>query len=371
MLKVGDQAPDFSALLDDETVFRLSDWQQPLLDYYRKTPESIMPKTRRNEVLSFIEGGLRDLSISRTSFKWGVPVPDEPDHIMYVWIDALTNYITLLGYPDVESADYKTFWPVAINMVGKDILRHHAVYWPAFLMAAGLKPPARVFAHGWWTHNGEKISKSLGNVIDPFEICDQYGLDPVRYFLMREVPFGKDGDFSDAALIRRNNGDLANDLGNLAQRTLSMIQKNCHGKLPEAKSLEERDVALLGCFAGLLDELRTHFDRQAIHLGLEAIWKQVAAANLYISAEEPWVLRKTDPERMATVLYVTAEAVRQLAILIQPVMPDSMSKMLDQLGVPVDARDFTALKGAPLKSGTPLPPPEGIFPRLEQDATGE
>ncbi len=348
--------------------FRLSDWQAPLLELYDRHPDFVLPQSRMNEVRSFVSGGLKDLSISRTSFRWGVPVPEHPGHIMYVWIDALTNYLTGVDFPDTGSAAFRTFWPADVHMVGKDILRFHAVYWPAFLMAAGLEPPRRVFAHGWWTNEGQKISKSLGNVIDPFELVATYGLDPVRYFLMREVPFGQDGDFSRAAFIGRVNADLANDFGNLAQRTLSMIAKNCDHRVPEPGELLEADTALLGAIDGTLAEVRAHLEGQEIHLALEAIWKRVGEANGYVATMAPWVLRKSDPARMATVLYVAAEVIRNLAILAQPVTPDAMTSLLDQLGVPADARDFAHLGAAGrLAPGTPLPPPQGVFPRLRKD----
>ena len=344
--------------------FRLSDWAEPLMEFYAANPDFVLPKSRMNEVTSFVKGGLRDLSISRTSFSWGVPVPDAPGHIMYVWIDALINYITAVGFPDDASEAFTAYWPADLHMVGKDILRFHAVYWPAFLMAAGVAPPKRVFAHGWWTNEGQKISKSLGNVIDPFALIDEFGLDPVRYFLMREVPFGNDGDFSRQAFIHRMNGDLANDFGNLAQRCLSMIAKNCDGAVPAPGPLAEPDQTLLATADALIDEVRAHIDVQAIHLALDAVWRVVAQANGYFAGQEPWALKKTDPERMNTVLYVTAEVVRQLAILAQPVTPDAMARLLDQLGVAPDARDFTHL-GADnrLAPGTALPKPQGVFPR--------
>ena len=344
--------------------FRLSQMEHRLLEHYEKNPDAILPESRRNEVLSFIRSGLRDLSVSRTSFNWGVPVPNDPDHIMYVWLDALTNYLTAVGYPDNENELYQRYWPADLHMVGKDIVRFHAVYWPAFLMAAGLAPPKRVFAHGWWTNEGGKISKSLGNIIDPLQLIDEYGLDQVRYFLMREVPFGRDGDFSKAAIVHRVNGDLANDFGNLAQRSLSIIAKNCGGEMPSPGPFIEDDTRLLRKVDGVLGDMRARFDRQEFHLGIAAIWDAVSDANSYFAAQEPWALKKTDPERMATVLYVTAEAIRGLAILAQPVMPDSCGRMLDQLGVAADARGFTALgESGRMASGTPLPKPEGVFPR--------
>jgi len=346
--------------------FRLSDWQEPLLRFYNENPQFIAPDSRRNEVISFVSGGLRDLSVSRTSFEWGVPVPDHPDHIMYVWLDALTNYITAAGYPDEESDKFTTYWPADLHMVGKDILRFHAVYWPAFLMAAGVAPPKRVFAHGWWTNEGQKISKTLGNIIDPLHLVEHYGVDPVRYFLLREVPFGNDGDFSHRAMIGRLNGDLANDFGNLAQRVLSMIQKNCAGEVPKPGDLNDADRALLSGAEGLLADLREHMEQQAFHKALESIWAVVADANRYVDDQAPWALRRTDPERMATVLYVLAETIRHLAIVTRPFIPGSCDRLLDQLAVADDARTFAALGtvGA-LSAGTALPPPAGIFPRYD------
>jgi methionyl-tRNA synthetase len=346
--------------------FRLSNWGDWLLEYYAEMPERVLPESRRNEVKSFTESGLKDLSISRTSFSWGVPVPGADDHIMYVWFDALINTLTGTGFPDPDSSDFKTYWPTAIHVVGKDIVRFFALYWPAFLKAAGVHPPQRIFAHGWWTNEGQKISKSLGNVIDPFQLIEEYGVDPVRYFLMREVPFGNDGDFSKTAFVRRMNGDLANDLGNLAQRVLSMVAMNCGGKVPEHGMLEPEDTELLATIEGLLAVSQAHIERQAIQAVLEAIWRQVAAVNGYFSTAAPWALTKTDPERMNTILWVAAEAVRRLAILIQPVMPDSMAKLLDQLAVPEDRRNFADLgEGGALKPGTKLPAPFGVFPRYE------
>ncbi|MBS27484.1 MAG: methionine--tRNA ligase [Alphaproteobacteria bacterium] len=344
--------------------FNLSEWQQPLLDFYAANPDFIGPETRRNEVVSFVEGGLKDLSISRTSFKWGVPVPDDPDHIMYVWLDALTNYLTAVGYPDEKNPDYSKYWPADLHMVGKDIVRFHAVYWPAFLMAAGLPLPKRVYAHGWLLNRGEKMSKSLGNVVLPEDLVSQYGLDPVRYYLLREVPFGNDGYISHETMVSRINGDLANDLGNLAQRSLSMIAKNCDGAVPEPGTLADDDEKLLAAARDVLDQVRSEFTRQAFHRGMEAIWLVVGDANRYVDAQAPWTLRKTDPVRMETVLYTLAETIRHLAILVQPLMPQSAGAMLDQLAVPGDARSFAHLgSGHALTAGQTLPKPSPVFPR--------
>ncbi len=352
--------------------FDLSKWQDKLLEFYEKNPDFIGPDSRRNEVVSFVSGGLKDLSVSRTSFNWGVPVPDDPDHIMYVWLDALTNYITAVGYPDEESDIFSKYWPADLHMVGKDILRFHAVYWPAFLMAAGLEPPKRVFAHGWLLNRGEKMSKSLGNVVRPEDLVEQYGLDPVRYYLLREVPFGNDGYISHETMVARINGDLANDLGNLAQRVLSMIAKNCDAKVPQPGDFTAEDETLLAAARGALTAAREEFGRQAFHRGLEAIWQVVGDANRYVDAQAPWELRKSDPPRNATVLYVLAEAIRHLAILVQPVMPESAARMLDQLAVGEDSRGFDRLGPAhALTPGIALPKPSPVFPRYVDEAPAD
>lgn len=350
--------------------FRLSAWQNRLLAFYEANPDFIGPPSRRNEVISFVTGGLKDLSVSRTTFKWGVPVPGDPAHIMYVWLDALTNYATAVGYPDMDSPEFTTFWPADLHMVGKDILRFHAVYWPAFLMAADIAPPKRVFAHGWLLNRGEKMSKSVGNVLRAQDLVARYGLDQVRYYLLREVPFGNDGYISHETMVGRINSDLANDFGNLAQRVLSMIGKNCGGHVPQPGAFTAADTALLQAAKALLPRLRTDYREQAFHRALEAVWDVVGAANRYVDGQAPWALRKTDPARMATVLYVAAETVRHLAILSQPVMPGTMARMLDQLSVPAEARAFAAL-AAPLAAGTALPAPEGVFPRYVEPESGD
>ncbi|WP_043335364.1 methionine--tRNA ligase [Belnapia moabensis] len=343
--------------------FRLSKWQSWLLEFYRENPDFIAPASRRNEVMRFVEGGLQDLSISRTSFTWGIPVPGDPAHVMYVWLDALTNYITAAGYPDTAAPRWK-FWPADVHFVGKDIVRFHAIYWPAFLVAAGLQPPRRVFAHGWWTNEGQKISKSLGNVIDPVKLVEEYGLDPVRYFLMREVPFGHDGDFSRAALIGRLNGELADTLGNLANRTLSLIQRNCGGALPAPAEAAESDAELLSGLGSLPGRVGAHIGRQEFHLALEAILAEARAANGYITLQAPWALKKTDPVRMAVVLRHLHTALRVFATVLQPFMPGTVATMLDQLGVPAEGRGLDAL-AVPLAEGILLPPPAPLFRKVE------
>jgi methionyl-tRNA synthetase len=346
--------------------FRLSKWQDWLLDYYEQHPDFIAPASRRNEVISFVKSGLQDLSISRTSFRWGIPVPGDPAHVMYVWLDALTNYITAAGYPD-PAAPRWPFWPADVHFVGKDIVRFHAIYWPAFLAAAGLAPPKRVFAHGWWTNEGQKISKSLGNVIDPLALIEEFGLDPIRYFLLREVPFGNDGDFSRAALANRTNGELADTLGNLANRTLSLIQRNCGGALPAATPGRAEDAALLEGLATLPARVDAQLRAQEFHLALDAIMAEARAANGYITVMQPWALKKTDVVRMGEVLRHLHTALRAYATVLQPFMPTTMAALLDQLGVPGEARGLGAL-AAPLPEGTALPAPSPLFRKIETPA---
>ena len=347
-------------------LFRLSAWQDRLLAFYEAHPDFLGPASSRSEVLSFVRGGLTDLSVSRTNFRWGVPVPNDPAHVMYVWLDALTNYLTAVGWPDAE-APRAAFWPADLHLVGKEIVRFHAVYWPAFLMAAGLPVPRRVFAGGWWTVEGEKMSKSVGNVIDPRTLIDEFGVDPLRFFLLREMPFGNDGDFNRRALIGRMNSELANDLGNLAQRSLSLIGKNLGGVLPAQDSGTEDDAGLRAQAAALPDLLRPRLGRQLFHEALDEVWKVIRGANAYIDRQAPWALRKTDPARMAAVLRVLADVVRAIATVLQPFMPGSMNVMLDQLGVPPEARTLAAL-GKALPGGITLPPPQGVFPRFVEPA---
>src|ERR1700674_2526502 len=343
--------------------FKLSAYQDKLLALYERQPDFIGPDSRKNEVISFVKSGLRDLSISRTTFDWGVKVPGDPEHVMYVWVDALTNYITGVGFPDENDPNWH-YWPADVHIIGKDIIRFHAVYWPAFLMSAGIPVQKRVYAHGFLFSRGEKMSKSVGNVVDPFNLADQYGVDQVRYFFLREVPFGQDGNYNHEAIVARINADLANDLGNLAQRSLSMIAKQLGGVLPEPGALSDSDKAMLALADGMIAIARIAMSTQQIHHWLNAAWAVVAEANRYFAGEAPWALAKTDPQRQRTVLYVTAEVIRQIAILTQPVMPESSAKLLDILGIPGDQRDFAAWGGTSrIKAGTRLPTPTGIFPR--------
>jgi methionyl-tRNA synthetase len=311
-----------------------------------------------------VHGGLKDLSISRTTFDWGIKVPGNPKHIMYVWVDALTNYITAVGFPDDQSAMFKRYWPAALHVIGKDIVRFHAVYWPAFLMSAGIAVPKRIFSHGFLFNRGEKMSKSVGNVIDPFALADAYGVDPLRYFFLREVPFGQDGNYSHEAIVNRINADLANDLGNLAQRSLSMVAKNFGGVLPEPGEFTAEDKTILAAADAMIGIAREHMKTQQLHQVLNAVWAVVADANRYFAAQAPWALAKTDPKRQGTVLYVTAEVLRRVTILAQPVLPTSAGKLLDLLVVEPKARDFSQLKsGIRIKAGASLPAPTPVFPR--------
>ncbi len=341
--------------------FRLSAYAERLLAHFRTHPDFIVPDKYRNEVVAFVERGLHDLSISRSTFDWGIPVPDDPKHVMYVWVDALTNYLTGTGWPADPAPKY---WPADVHVIGKDITRFHAVFWPAFLMSAHLPLPKQIVVHGFLFNKGEKMSKSVGNVIDPTSLATIYGVDPLRYFLLREVPFGQDGNYSHEAIVSRINADLANDLGNLAQRSLSMIAKNCEGRVPEPGELTAADEALLAEASTLPDALRASMDAFAPHLALAQVWKIVADANRYFAAEEPWAKKKTDPARMATVLYVTAEVVRVCAILIQPFMPSAMSSLLDALSVAPELRALAAIEARRLTPGIVLPSPKAVFPRF-------
>ncbi len=349
--------------------FRLSAYQDRLIAFHEANPDFLAPSARRNELLSFLKSGLTDLSISRTSFRWGVPVPNDPDHVMYVWFDALANYLTGVGWPD-ENAPRAAFWPADLHLVGKEIARFHALYWPAFLMAAGLPLPRRVFSHGWWTVEGEKMSKSAGNGLDPETLVETYGLDALRYFVLREVPFGGDGDFRHDAIVARMDRELANDLGNLAQRTLSLISRNLNGIRPDIGPSTEQDAALRALAAALAPEMRAAIARQALADALEAAWKLIRAANAYIDHQAPWALKKSDPARMASVLRVLLDVLYHIAVLLSPFMPDAMATLLDQLAAPAEARGIAAL-ATPLPAGTQLPPPAGIFPRFAARATAQ
>ena len=368
--KLSPQGTPVEWLEEDSYFFRLSAYEDKLLAHFEANPEFLMPDSRRNEIVSFIKGGLKDLSISRTAFDWGVPVPGDKDHVMYVWMDALTNYLSVLDYPD-RNGRFADFWPCSLHVIGKDITRFHTVYWPAFLMAADLPLPKQVFAHGFLTVKGEKMSKSLGNVLDPMVLAEHYGVDALRYFFLREVPFGRDGSFSDEAIVNRVNADLANDIGNLAQRSLSMIAKNCDASLPSPQEFSAEDEAVLALFDGLKAQTDRAMLGHEVHNYLAAVMDAVSEANRYFASEEPWALKKENPERMGTVLYVTAELVRQAAILLQPVIPAGAAQLLDLLDIAQEHRDFASL-GADyrLTPGTALPTPQGVFPRLSMMEDG-
>jgi methionyl-tRNA synthetase len=369
-VRVGPQGTPVEWVEEESYFFKLSAYQDKLLELYQR-PDYVLPKERLNEVVSFVKGGLQDLSISRTTFDWGVKVPRDPKHVMYVWVDALTNYITAVGYPDVDSAKFKRYWPADLHVIGKDIVRFHAVYWPAFLMSAGVEVPRRIFSHGFLFNRGEKMSKSVGNVIDPFALCDAYGVDQVRYFFLREVPFGQDGTYSHEAIVNRINADLANDLGNLAQRSLTMVARRFNSELPRPGLFSPEDEAMLSAADSMIERARHSMKTQQLHHVLTYVWTVVAHANQYFTEQEPWALAKTDPVRQGTVLYVTAEVVRQVAILTQPFIPESAGKLLDQIGVPKAEREFSLLGGRHrISTGRPLPTPVPVFPRyVEPEAS--
>jgi len=343
--------------------FKLSSWEDKLIKFYEQNKEAILPKSRYNEVISFIKGGLKDLSISRTTFKWGIQVPEEDNHVMYVWIDALCNYITALNYPDTVDDSFKKFWP-GVHIVGKDILRFHAVYWPAFLMAADMEPPKKIFAHGWWTNEGQKISKSLGNVINPYEIIGKYGLDQIRFFLFREVPFGNDGDFSKDAIAQRVNADLSNNYGNLIQRIASFIIKNANSEVTKPKKLEVLDEKLLKSFDETFKDYLNHMEHFQIDRALKNIFEYLSEVNAYVDNQAPWSLKKTDTERMQDVLYVITLITIKCSILLHPVMPSSINKILNIYNLALRDLNLNNLKDFN-PNVVKLNQPNPIFPRID------
>jgi methionyl-tRNA synthetase len=368
--RLSPQGTEVEWTVEESWFFRLSAYQQPLLELYAAQPDFIRPESRRNEVMRFVEGGLSDLSISRTSFDWGVKVPGSEKHVMYVWLDALTNYLTGIGFPD-DTDQYRKYWPADLHVIGKDVVRFHAVYWPAFLMSAGIPLPRQIFAHGWLLSRGEKMSKSRGNVVDPQEMARLYGVDALRYFLLREVTFGQDGSYSSEAIVNRVNADLANSFGNLAQRTLSFIARNCDGVLPFGGKGDPADDALLALVSDVTRrDVPAHFEGLQLSQGIEGWLKAVFACNQYIDSQAPWALRKSDAERMIAVLATLYVAIRDLAIVIAPVIPAASAKLLDAMGVPEGERDYAALEDAGsyerlAESGFRLGLPTPIFPRLE------
>lgn len=354
--------------VEESWFFRLSKYQDRLLELFRTNPDFLQPESRRNEMIAFVSGGLRDLSISRTSFDWGVPVPGSAGHVMYVWVDALTNYLTGVGYPD-GGEQWKKFWPASLHLIGKDIVRFHAVYWPAFLMSAGLELPKTIFGHGFLLNRGQKESKSLGNVTDPLMLAERFGVDNLRYYLLRDVAFGQDGSYSAEAIVLRTNAELANSFGNLAQRTLSMIYKNCEGRLAPDTVTSAEDADLEKKVLEQIGSLRTAFHDLAFSDGLASWMKAVFACNQFVDDMAPWALKKTEPERMTAVLMVLFRCVRHLAIAVRPVVPGSADRLLDQMGIAPGDRDYAVLDDphwfAELARNFVLSQPEGVFPRLD------
>ena len=355
--------------VEESWFFRLSKYQQPLLDHYNQYPEFIRPESRRNEILRFVEGGLNDLSVSRTSFDWGVKVPCSENHVMYVWVDALTNYLTGLGYPE-KTAEYEKFWPANLHLIGKDIMRFHTVYWPAFLMSANIPLPKQIFGHGFLLNKGEKMSKTIGNVIDPIALADAFGVDQLRYYLMREINFGSDGSYSPEAIISKTNAELANSFGNLAQRTLSMIFKNLDGVISVDWKESEADKTLYdtvcnACMSQYQDAFRLLAFSEALDYWMQAVF----ACNQYVDKQAPWKLKNEDPERMRAVLYTLFRCIRILAIAIQPLIPTAAGKLLDQIGIKQDARKFSSLEDTNWMTELSrncyvLEQPTPLFPRL-------
>ena len=367
--KLSPQGTPVEWTVEESWFFRLSKYEKPLLEYYAANPEFIRPDSRKNETVKFVEGGLKDLSVSRTSFDWGVKVPGSENHVMYVWLDALTTYISAIGFPD-DTEEWRKFWPASVHIIGKDIVRFHTVYWPAFLMSAGLPLPKMVFGHGFLLSRGEKMSKSLGNVVDPMELAELFGVDALRYFLLREVSFGQDGSYSPEAIVARVNADLANSFGNLAQRTLSLIFKYCEGYLPTIHGHHPDDQALLELVGNAVStEIPSHFEDLAMSQALESWMQAVFACNAYVDVQAPWALKKTDPERMETVLATLFICIAQLAIAVQPFIPGSATKLLDQMGVPDDVRNYARAGShwysALAEGGFQIAQPVGLFPRLE------
>jgi len=357
-------------LKEESYFFAMSKYQQQLLDHIEANPDFIQPRSRRNEIVNFVREGLRDLSISRTTFSWGIPVPGNDKHVIYVWFDALTNYITALGYPDDPEGNYAKFWPVDAHVIGKDILRFHTVYWPTFLLAAGLPLPKKVFAHGWWTVEGQKMSKSLANVVEPNMLVDKYGVDAIRYFLLREVPFGLDGDFSHSALVHRINSDLANDLGNLVSRSTAMLAKYFDGVLPPATAPGAEDEAYLARFPQAVAAVDGFMDELAFNKALQAIWELVSASNKYIDDTAPWALAKKaeDRERLGTVMYNLCEAVRIVGLLIAPFMPETAASIARILGAdPLDLSIAGHDRWGGLAAGTTIEKAAPLFPRIETE----
>ena len=351
---------------EESYFFRLSKWQKPLLDYYEANPDFILPESRRNEVISFVKSGLKDLSVSRKTFSWGIKVPDNNEHIIYVWLDALTNYISALNYPDKDDKLYKDFWPANIHLIGKDILRFHAVYWPAFLLAAKIDLPKRVYGHGWILSDNEKMSKSKGNILDPLEIINQYGLDPLRYYLIKEVSFGNDGNISQERLEDCINSDLANNFGNLCQRVTAFAIKNCDSKIPSSINFNEEDLVILDKFKVNLDNIRSKIDEQNINFYIDYIVKSLFEANKYFNDQEPWK-KKDDQVRLNTIVYTTLEIVRKISFMLFPIIPDSSLKALQIFNIKENQIELSSIQNHKfLEEGSAINKIDILFKKIEK-----
>ena len=353
--------------VDEESYFfRLSKWEKPLLDFYEKNPNFILPASRKNEVISFVKSGLKDLSVSRKSFSWGIKVPNDEKHVIYVWLDALTNYISALNYPNKNDELYKKFWPASIHLIGKDILRFHAIYWPAFLLAAKIDPPKKVYGHGWILSNEEKMSKSKGNILDPLEIIKQYGLDPLRYYLIKEVSFGNDGNISKERLEDCINSDLANNFGNLCQRVCAFTIRNCNSKIPEKIQFQKDDLKILNEYTQNLDKIRSEIDSQNINYYIDYIVNRLFDANKYFNDQEPWK-KKDDIIRLNTVVYTTLEIVRKISYLLYPIIPHSSLKALSLFNLKEKDIIFDTIKDNEfLKKGSDINKIDILFNKIEK-----
>ena len=354
--------------VDEESYFfRLSKWEKPLLEFYEKNPDFISPASRKNEVISFVKSGLKDLSVSRKSFSWGIKVPHDNEHVIYVWLDALTNYISALNYPNKDDELFKKFWPASVHLIGKDILRFHAIYWPAFLLAAKITPPKKVYGHGWILSNEEKMSKSKGNILDPLEIIKQYGLDPLRYYLIKEVSFGNDGNISQERLEDCINSDLANNFGNLCQRVSAFVIKNCDSKVPEKIKFENDDIKILDEYSQNLDKLRSEIDNQNINFYIDYIVNRLFEANKYFNDQEPWK-KKDDKIRLNTIVYTTLEIVRKVTFLLYPIIPQSSLKALKIFNLEEKDVIFQSIGNNEfLKKGSAINKIDILFNKIEKE----
>jgi methionyl-tRNA synthetase len=365
--KVSEASGSLVEWIEEESYFfRLSKWQNKLLDYYEKNPEFISPKSRKNEVVSFVKGGLKDLSISRKAFSWGIKVPGNSEHVIYVWLDALTNYISALNYPNTNDSLFKKFWPASVHLIGKDILRFHSVYWPAFLMAAKIPLPGRVYGHGWILSGDEKMSKSKGNILDPIDIINTYGLDPLRYYLIKEVSFGNDGNISQDRLEDCINSDLANNYGNLCQRVTAFAEKNCSSKIPKIKNFNKDDLIILNNFTKNLDKIRQEIDNQNINFYINFIVNALFEANKYFNDQEPWK-KKDDQDRLNTIVYTALEIIRKVSFMLYPIIPDSIDKALKIFNLSTNDIDFESIATHDLlKSGNDINKIDILFKKIEK-----